>query len=408
MINYVSFMDLYSDGVFMKCKFQTVSIVFLICLFAFADFSAAQMLRPRQTRPNTVPQSNLNHQQRAFRVDGVPSPPVSNQPGTNYAILVGINTYLPAESSTNEFLSFELKNLKYCIDDMTGLKEALIDSRYTEEKNINLLITTPETTRSSILKTLEDFRKKLKPNDNILIALSGHGVSLASKNSPDVKVDYYCCSDTKVVYLVKHDEFRHEGLLPMSDVNSLLESYPCKSKIIFTDACRNILGEEGQPRDITNSAVNAASVFSRSMIGGIAGNPEERQKEVKGFFRMASCSKEEVSYELVSLKHGVFTHYLIKGLGGDADKKDNEGKGGNGDGNITLHELFNYACLKTSDYVWNNVGNNKTQTPTLSSMETTGDFVIGKCEPKKPLSPPPSSMSNSPPRHSSPPIINPN
>lgn len=409
----------------MKRKFLPVSLLTLLCVFSLADYTSAQIMRgvrgTQQARQNTVPQSSSStiNQTRTIvpRSSTSTANSSTNEPGKNYAVLIGINTYLPVAEGTDEFEPLPLRNLKYCITDMTGLKTALVTSKYTEDENIVLLVTSEETTLDYILGTLEDFRKILKPNDNILIALSGHGVSLAPKNNPDAKEDYFCCSDARVVYRIKDDKYDHEGLLSLSKVNDVLESYSCKSKIVFTDACRNILGEEGSAdKSTANSVVDAANpVLSRSMVGGLV-TIAERQKEIEGFFRMASCKKEEVSHELESLQHGVFTFYLIQGLSGNADKED-EGRGGNGDGNITLNELFNYARFRTSDYVTNHL-TNKTQTPTFSSAEATGDFVIGHCEPAKkpavqqptPPSNPPTRppQSSSPPRSSSPPIVKPN
>ena len=42
------------------------------------------------------------------------------------------------------------------------------------------------------------------------------------------------------------------------------------------------------------------------------------------------------------LKHGSFTHYLLRGLGGVAD--------GNGDGIVTVNELYSYVQRTVSEH----------------------------------------------------------
>ena len=383
----------------MKRQFLTVIIVLLLCAGVFSGFASAQVFqRSRQPRANPTPQRNDSDSQRTIsRVDS-PSRQTSNQPGVNYAILIGINEYLPTDEKTNETEPITLRNLRYCIADMTELKASLIRCKYAKDENIVLLVTTPGTTCEAILNTLQEFGIKLKSNDNILVAFSGHGVSLASMHSPEKEDDYFCCSDTKVAYLPAADQYRHQGLLSLSEINNILESYPCKSKIVIADACRNILPEEGTARSTDNSVVNASNaILSRSTIRGMSGNTANRQKEISGFFRMASCSKDEISLELEKLKHGVFTYHLVHGLNGDADS--------DGNGSITLSELFQYTSTQTSDYVTNHTVDSK-QTPTFSNLEATGDFKIGQCEPKK--RPTPEPPINRPPPPSRLPPLKPN
>jgi len=226
------------------------------------------------------------------------------------------------------------RSLRYCVDDMEALKDALIKCKYAEEANIKLLVTKDETALDNVRKTLQDYETTLKANDNIFIAFAGHGISFPSpKDEPDKKDYYFCCSDARVVYSVfeEGDRFIRQGLLPLSEINDILDGCQCNSKIIVTDACRNILQEESLIRSAGNLEEGVTNSFLKATdLRGVSGDMTERQND-RGFFRIASCSAGEVSHEQERLKHGVFTYNLIQGLQGAADT--------NGDGKIALLEL---------------------------------------------------------------------
>ncbi|MBK8670243.1 MAG: hypothetical protein IPN89_12615 [Saprospiraceae bacterium] len=57
---------------------------------------------------------------------------------------------------------------------------------------------------------------------------------------------------------------------------------------------------------------------------------------------MMSSKKEEVSLEYGGLRQGVFSHFLIKGLKGQADA--------NGDKLITVTELYDYVSSNVKSY----------------------------------------------------------
>jgi len=182
-------------------------------------------------------------------------------------------------------------------------------------------------------------------------------------------------SGTRTV-LHNSDEFENEGLISLTEMNKILEGFQCSSKIFFTDACRNLVEQEGSVRSgEILSVAETKSAANQPMIRGGLPNMTEIPKNIRGFHRIASCSINEVSHELPTLKHGVFTNFLINGLTGADD--------GNGDGKITLQELFDFAGELTSETVSTYVSKEFSQNPTYSKTEVTGNFVIGYCKPKE-------------------------
>ncbi|MDR0335721.1 MAG: hypothetical protein LBI18_01380, partial [Planctomycetaceae bacterium] len=67
------------------------------------------------------------------------------------------------------------------------------------------------------------------------------------------------------------------------------------------------------------------------------------RKVVKNLIQFYACSPGEFSHESATLSHGVYSYFLAKGVGGEADL-DN-------DGNIDVKELDKYACDNTLRYV---------------------------------------------------------
>jgi len=111
---------------------------------------------------------------------------------------------------------------------------------------------------------------------------------------------------------------------------------------------------------------NAAAQFNPGIVK-INGNASPM------FCIFTSCEEKEYSREDAKLGkgQGVFTHFLLKGLSGDADLPAN---GGNGDGKVSLGELIEY----TRSQVLRQTGNQQ-HPGAIGSIDR--DFILG--EPKK-------------------------
>ena len=82
---------------------------------------------------------------------------------------------------------------------------------------------------------------------------------------------------------------------------------------------------------------------------------------------LAASGQYELSYEVNTLMHGVFTYFILKGLSGskaDADR----------DSYITIRELFNYAENQTKSYVKYYLGQN--QNPQLRYPREFLDILV--------------------------------
>jgi len=85
-----------------------------------------------------------------------------------------------------------------------------------------------------------------------------------------------------------------------------------------------------------------------------------------------SVSAGEIAWTSTELRGSVFTHFLQRGLSGDADDRD---AGGNEDRRVSLSELDRYVSQRVRNWVWHNRGEN--QHPLLfASRRLPGDTTV--------------------------------
>jgi hypothetical protein len=225
-----------------------------------------------------------------------------------WAVIIGIGRYS------------HMQTLKYSDDDAYQIYAFLKspEGGAVPDKQIKLLID-DDATRLNILDALRQTLLKADENDVVMIYYSGHGMDGAF-----VPIDFDGFNN-----LIRHEE-----------VKSVLNQSQAKHKIVFADACHSgsmMLAARGSFQTSVNKFYDA---FAQSS-GGIA--------------LLMSSKGEETSLEANNLRQGVFSHFLIRGLKGEADK--------NHDKLVTISELYNFVYGNVTNY------SAHTQTPTL-----TGSF----------------------------------
>jgi formylglycine-generating enzyme required for sulfatase activity len=178
--------------------------------------------------------------------------------------------------------------------------------------------------RDNIIQEFRLLVNDRKPSDSLLIALVGHGLTRKVKvktqdaggNGSDVEksVGFFCpmngdIRDTKT-------------LISLDDLYAELDQSKAGVKVMLVDACRD------NPTEGNTGAIPFAPVPVPPSVAALF-----------------SCSDGEVAWEDNNLGggHGVFFHYVIEGLKGDADA--------NHDGKVSLLELTEYVQDKVSDFV---------------------------------------------------------
>lgn len=212
-----------------------------------------------------------------------------------FALVVGVASYN------------HMQSLKYTDDDAYQLYAFLKspEGGAISDDNIKVLIDDAATNKS-ITQEIQNIASRADDNDVIMLYLSGHGLDGA---------------------FVPSDFDGYKNQLAYGDILDMLNGSAAKHKLFITDACHSgsMLAAARTPLNV--SLENFYSAYN-AVNGGTA--------------IMMSSMKEEVSLEYGGLRQGVFSHFLIKGLKGNADK--------DADKLITVTELYDYVSTNVKSY----------------------------------------------------------
>ena len=144
----------------------------------------------------------------------------------------------------------------------------------------------------------------------------------------------YCCwcddegklVDDGTVSRLGKTAFRMTSALPMRELSHIFNRLRSDRLIFIADACYS--GATGG-RTISITGGMRARISDKFL---------DRISSGKGRIILTASGANEVSEENHELKHGVFTHFLVQGLGGAADA--------NRDGLITVDEIYNYVSTE--------------------------------------------------------------
>lgn len=270
---------------------------------------------------------------RAIRATAVEDRPQS------WALLVGVNAYA------------EIRPLKYCVADMDALRAKLVDAEFRPESVFLLSDTAAELkykpTRVNILRQLELLVQIVGPKDTLVVAFSGHGVHMNN-------VSYFCPADANFAK-------PEETLVRLDKVYQMLSSLVAHLKVLLVDACRN---DPFRPED--RAAISAGA-------RGLRGITADRESIPRGIVLLSSCREGQQSWEDEKLGHGVFMHYLLKGLEGEADE--------NHDNKVGLVELYHFAQARTKAHVAR--AHNAAQSPTWRAEREIDDECVVALVPRR-------------------------
>jgi formylglycine-generating enzyme required for sulfatase activity len=267
--------------------------------------------------------------------------PEARAEGKKLALLVGVDKY-PEGSG--------FRTLPYTERDVEQLAELLLASGYRHE-HVRVFTLARGNKNPRFLPTVRNVRREFdllaadcKPEDALLVALSGHGISRKVKvrggdgREHEKEAPFFCP--------IEADINDPESLLSIDDFYARLEGSNAGAKVLLVDACRN---------DPTEGKT-----------GAIEFRMEPPPPSVAALF---ACSNGEVAWDSRDLGggHGVFFYYVIEGLKGAADTE-----AGNRDRKVTLAELTSYTQDKVPGYVSFRRG--KRQMPLL--LGSTGRITL--------------------------------
>jgi tetratricopeptide (TPR) repeat protein len=239
------------------------------------------------------------------------------------ALLIAVGAY-PGASGFGPLL--------YPARDLAGMRRELEKQGYTIRSLVD-----SEATRGVIRKTLRELVEILdREQGTFIFYFSGHGFEQDGAN--------YLAAYGSVA-----DDLKGEGL-SLGEIFEALEKIPARRKMLFIDACRNnpIVGRQasGQRSFASLAASEGVRVLYSTRPGGL-------------------------SWEDDDLRQGVFSHFLINGLHGEAAGRD---------GLVTFADLSAYVTESVRSF---SVKKGQAQVP-FEAGQASGEFLLGRARAKEP------------------------
>jgi formylglycine-generating enzyme required for sulfatase activity len=271
---------------------------------------------------------------KAVNTGEATSEPVDSTKGRHYAVIIGINNY------SDPFID----KLKCSVADAKLIARQLVESCGYDENDVLLLTDDSDKDqlrprRSCMKQVAEWLKNPTSRNDTMLVFFSGHG--FIDKQGQSYLAPQDCEKANPVATCWRTSELR-----------TMLERCKAAQKLLVLDCCF-----------AAGKAGTASSASSEDL--GIA------FKNARGLITLASCSKDEVSFEWEEKKHGLFTYFLAEGLRGEADKPPY----GNGDGIVDSDELYYYTLGKVKTVGLKEL--NRVQTP-VHIIDAVGKFPLAR------------------------------
>lgn len=240
--------------------------------------------------------------------------------GQRYAFLVGINHY-----------TSDIGNLNYCVNDVVVLGQTFQNLGYVVKiLHDDLDDSDLSPNKSNIETELIDLINVLSPEDTLYVHFSCHGTLVEDK-----------------ALLIANDTRRKRLLqtaLDLQGVIDTMKSARAKKLVLSLDVC--------------HGGVNTG----RALVD--AEFVQNVYEKAEGFALLAASTALQQAYEIHEHRHGLFTHFLIRGLSGDADLND--------DGIISVSELKDYLLDQIRRW---NLQHGGVQTPTYRA-EGIGDIPL--------------------------------
>lgn len=166
-----------------------------------------------------------------------------------------------------------------------------------------------DATRENVLESMKSLFSKAAPNDLVLFYFSGHGL-----NGSFLPIDF--------------DGFNNK--IAHEEISLIFNNSRAKYKLCVADACHS------------GSLFAMRSTAEENLLNAYYAT---LSKSVSGTAIIMSSKAEETSLESSGLRQGVFSHFLIRGLKGEADK--------NNDKVVGIYELYTYVYDQVRAYTGN-------------------------------------------------------
>jgi len=301
----------------------------------------------------------------AFGQTGTPAPKPKHKP----AKPLTVKASLPATTSAGDHMwallvgvsayqSQMIAQLHSPASDVTAIASSLEDPKLGGLPASHVLVLTNEqATRDAIDGSVDTFFKpNVKPGDEVIVYLAGHGVA---KGVGETAKGYLLPYDVKGLSTQALDA----SAVNLKDLMNNLAQLPAAKFVAFIDACR----EDPTPgRGVKGNSLTDV-VSNQAQINPV---PDAKGK-IASSVTFFACSIGQRAYEDPTYQHGVFTYWIL-----DAIK---QGDVAQTDGSIDMGVLGSYVTGKVSDWAKNQSASGDfevDQTPQLVTADLPQPLVL--------------------------------
>jgi hypothetical protein len=238
-----------------------------------------------------------------------------------YALIIG-NT---------EYIDPGLAQLTAPGKDAEDFALVLKDKEIGAFDDVKVIVNEPS---ASVIEAIDEFFDQKKPDDMLVLYFSGHGIR----------------DEIGSLYLAFKNTIRsrlRSTALKSDYIREAMDQSRSKRQVLILDCCNSGAFPQG----------------TKAELGGSMGMTKAFQGY--GRFVLTASDATQFAWEgdkvIGETNNSLFTHFLVKGLEGDADN--------DGDGRITVDELYDYAYDQISRVT-------PKQTPTKSASKVEGEIVL--------------------------------
>ncbi len=238
---------------------------------------------------------------------------------TTYGIVIGVASYADPR----------IEDLTYAATDAISFAQSLQEQSDVSPSRITLL-TNNEATRAAIDQAFADIAVISRPEDKVIVYLSGHGASVPDLNGDEADGDgndeaflpYDAAKGDPASYIID------------DDLGEWIAHIPAEEVAVFIDSCYS----GGQAKALDEGTLGKKGL-SDSIAKDVLTDASPKQlREV-----LAACQPNQMAWENRGLQHGVFTYFVLQGM---ADNSADT----NGDRKVSFRELGSYVTDKLASW----------------------------------------------------------
>lgn len=264
--------------------------------------------------------------------------PVSGVSKGNAAIFIGVN----------EFQDESLRTLNFAVNDAIAQAHLFVlELKLIAPANATLLLTgNPGNAKASAeLEALKKSGVRVSPAQRSALLRELVKLNSIAQNPSDlvvVSISSHGFEENGIPYAMPADglrDFLADSAISLKSVEHQLARSKAGKRLLLVDACREKVSSDGKGGD------QPMSTRFREALAAAEGQAV-----------LASCDVGQLSFEENTFGHGVFTHFLLEGIRGNALS--------NSKGFITLGSVSDYIAQSVNEWVRRNkAGANAAQKP---------------------------------------------